>query len=137
MADRAESTGVSDYGEQPDASTEQGGGRPSSDDGVLPPSCLYAIALIQYGIDETLEVQYQTPDWYNAVENQLYEMDYWMPDEVMRYLTHSQEGNYPTDAVKLVQQAGTPLEAALKLIELVTQNLVASGVEIVFHRPWL
>ena len=91
--------------------------------GTLPPS-LYVMVLIQYGIDETLKKVDMAPSWLEAVEEQLYEMDTWMPDRVMRYLTHYQdETNDPTEAVELVQQAETPLDAAIYLIQIVEQNI--------------
>ena len=104
--------------------------------GTLPPF-LYAIVLIQYGIDETLKKANQTPSWLEAVEEKLCDMGTWVPERVMRYLTRYQdETNDPTGAVELVQQAETPLDAAIHLIQIVEQNLIASGVEIAPSRPW-
>ena len=70
------------------------------------------------------------PYWVMCVEDLLYEMENWMPARMMWYLTHYLEEDYPMDAVDLVQQAQTPLDAAMELIEIVKQNLVVSGVEI-------
>ena len=58
-----------------------------------------------------------TPYWVVCVEDLLYEMEDWMPDRVMRYLTHYLGEDYPTDAVDLVQQVQTPLDAAMELID--------------------
>ena len=103
--------------------------------GALPPF-LYVLVLIQYGIDERSKKADVEPYWVGRVEDLLYEMEDWMPDRVMRYLTHYLEEDYPTDAVNLVQQAQTPLDAAMELIEIVKQNLVVSGVEIDPPIPW-
>ena len=103
--------------------------------GALPPF-LYVLVLIQYGIDETSRKAGVAPYWVGRVEDLLCEMEYWMPDRVMRYLTHYLEDDYPTAAVDLVQQAQTPLDAAMELIEIVKQNLVVSGVEIDPPIPW-
>ena len=85
--------------------------------GALPPF-LYVLVLIQYGIDERSKKADVTPYWVVCVEDLLYEMEDWMPDRVMRYLTHYLGEDYPTDAVDLVQQAQTPLDAAMELIEI-------------------
>ena len=103
--------------------------------GALPP-LLYVLVLIQYGIDERSKKADVAPYWVVCVEDLLCEMEYWMPDRVMGYLTHYLEEDYPTDAVDLVQQAQTPLDAAMELIEIVKQNLVVSGVEIDPPIPW-
>ena len=103
--------------------------------GALPPF-LYVLVLIQYGIDERSKKADVAPYWVVCVEDLLYEMEDWMPDRVMWYLTHYLEEDYPTDAVDLVQQVQTPLDAAMELMEIVKQNLVVSGVEIDPPTPW-
>ena len=104
--------------------------------GGLPPSCLYALVLIQHGIDETMKTADQTPSWLEVVEEQMYEMETWMPKRTMRYLTHWLEDDEPTEAATLVRRAENPLDAAQELIEIVRQNIVVSGVEIA-EAPWL
>ena len=76
--------------------------------GTLPPF-LYVMVLIQYGIDETLKKVDMAPSWLEAVEEQLCDMDTWMPERVIRYLAHYQdETNDPTEVVEQLQQRRCP-----------------------------
>ena len=104
--------------------------------GALPPSCLYALVLIQYGIDQQARKAEVESNLMLAVREQVDALDEWTPKRTMRFLTHYLEDDEPTQAANLVHQAGTPLDAAQELIEIVRVNLIATGIEIVPDRPW-
>ena len=104
--------------------------------GTLPPSSLYALVLIQYGLDQQAMKAGVTSSLHQAIEEQVQVLDKWTPKRTMRFLTHYLEDDYPTEAAPLVRQAETPLGAAQELIEIVRVNLIATGIEIAPDRPW-
>ena len=105
--------------------------------GGCPPSVLHVIALVEAGLDRQARRTVVVSSLHEAIREQVELMtEMWKPKRAMRYLMYYQEEDYPTDAVNLVQQAQTPLDAAMELIEIVKQNLVVSGVEIDPPTPW-
>ena len=104
--------------------------------GALPPGCLYALVLIQYGIDQQARKAEVESNLMLAIQEQVDALDEWAPKRAMRFLTHYLEDDEPTQAANLAHQAGTPLDAAQELIEIVRVNLIATGIEIAPDRPW-